>query len=707
MSIDGSCFLFLVLGYIDGAIFLCYNKFMKIKMLNNETINKIAAGEVIIRPVSVVKELVENAIDAGANHISVMIEAGGKNQIVIRDNGCGVAYNEIPLAFKRHATSKLTTIDDLETINSLGFRGEALSSVSAVARVQVTTRNENEEVGSFTSFEGGMLINQRVCSYNQGTEIKVWDLFFNTPARRKHMEKDKKEEGLIRDLMNKIALSHPNIAFQVKCNGRSVLDTPGSGKVIDVVNVLYGWEEGNNLIAIDYENSPMKLGGYIGNLKMMRNHREDQIFFINGRYIKNPQLAQALDEAYMGYTMKHQHPFGIIFIELPGRMLDINIHPAKTEIKILNESLICLLFKQGIRETLRGANLVVNIGDGKEQLSEKEMTQIINKIEIDKKIENSSADIIKKKTKDDQCSPDRDKMQKQTGSNFNDRMIKIEEKAQVHIAQIDPIVTNSKDVTHQSQNESSKADKDREMSNKNETLFFESKINQKNSESVFEKTNTFIVRDQAPTSKKENLPDLLKMKIVGQLFNGYILLEGMKEIYLIDQHAAHEAFLTQELEGLFKSGGLIPSQGLVTPIPVKIRPKDLDGVRNALAFYKKIGYECEVFGEDSLLVRSVPVLMGEPQTIELLKSAIDENICDTDEEYSGSDNVVSLRIKNKLISMACKAAIKGGQPLTQAEIQQLLTDLMRLDNPFTCPHGRPIITRLKEYELMKLFKRVI
>ncbi|HEY5556584.1 MAG TPA: DNA mismatch repair endonuclease MutL, partial [Acetobacterium sp.] len=292
---------------------------MKIKMLNMDTINKIAAGEVIIRPVSVIKELVENAIDAGATRITVDIEAGGKNQMIVRDNGCGIAYHEVPLAFKRHATSKLTSIDDLESIESLGFRGEALSSVSAVARVQVTTCNESEEVGSVTLFEGGTLINQRVCSYSQGTEMKVWDLFYNTPARRKHLEKDKKEAGLIRDLMEKLALSNPEVAFLVNSNGRSVLSTPGSGNILDVVSTLYGEEVASKLIPIRFENSPMKLKGFIGDLTTMRSHREDQIFFMNGRYVKNSRLGQALDSAYEGYTMKHQHPFGIVFMELPGR----------------------------------------------------------------------------------------------------------------------------------------------------------------------------------------------------------------------------------------------------------------------------------------------------------------------------------------------------------------------------------------------------
>ncbi|MDO9492020.1 DNA mismatch repair endonuclease MutL [Acetobacterium sp.] len=668
-------------------------------MLNSETINKIAAGEVIIRPVSVVKELVENAIDAGADQITVIVEAGGKNRITVRDNGCGIAYNEIPLAFKRHATSKLSTIGDLESIESLGFRGEALSSVSAVAKVQITTRFANEEVGSLTLFEGGKLINQRVCAYNCGTEITVRDLFYNTPARRKHMEKDKKEETIVRDLLEKIAISHPGIRFQLSSNGRIVLDTPGTGKVMDVVKGLYGVDTADSLIALSYENKPMKLEGFVGNLKTMRNHREDQVFFINGRYIKNNRLAQALDDAYEGYSMKHQHPLGIIFIELPGRMLDVNIHPAKTEIKILNESLICLLFKQGIRETLRNTNLIVELGTADNDYLEnnEKKTRFNNKIADNSDLKNHELNNQNSETEPNVSSTQITRTESQTTI---ETML---QKTPTTSSGDDPNLV--KPITEISK------DKQRAPAAKGEALLAPDLNNR-----VAEAPRIFEL-DQAKPEKsipgseplpvlKTDVKDLAKMKIVGQLFNVYILLEGEKEIYLLDQHAAHEAFITQELMEIFDRKESIPSQGLMTPIPIKIRPKDLAGIENALAEYKRFGYDCDVFGEDTLLVRSVPVLLGEPQSLDLLKSMIEENLFDSDEN-TNTNMVFSEKAKNKIITMACKAAIKGGQSLTQAEIRKLLENLMKLSNPYTCPHGRPIIMRLKEYELMKLFKRVI
>lgn len=690
-------------------------------MLNNETINKIAAGEVIIRPVSVVKELMENAIDAGADQIVIIIEAGGKNRITVRDNGCGISYDDLPLAFKRHATSKLDTIEDLENINSLGFRGEALSSVSAVAKVQIITRNDPEELGSLAIFDGGKLINQRVCAYNRGTEITVRDLFFNTPARRKHMEKDKKEELIVRDLAQKIAISHSGIRIQVNCNDRIVLDTKGTGNVIDVVKELYGVDIANNLIPLDYENKPMKLTGFVGNLKTLRNHREDQIFFINGRYIKNNHLAQALDEAYEGYCMKHQHPMGIIFIELPGRMLDVNIHPAKTEIKILNESLVCLLFKQGIRETLRNANLIVDVG------GEATQTETLT--------ENKSAAIQTEKAQH------REAIDRDSATKNNERSDHLENDSsdQITFENVDNTtalealkksVSGEKHKLKQPLNQRVDLVKphpdfdhcfeETDLENKKTTMIEINKVNNdKNSSEkkpndtlsnhnnrIAEERSEFQAETNNPRPMKKRVEDLVKMKIVGQLFNVYILLEGEKEIYLLDQHAAHEAFLTKELLDIFDRGEGLPSQGLMTADALKFHPKDLEQVEAKLEDYRKLGFDCDIFGADTLLVRSVPVLLGEPQSADLLKKMIDENIFINDDE-SLSKSMFSKKMKNKIISMACKAAIKGGQPLTQREIKKLLENLMALENPYTCPHGRPIIMRLKEYELMKLFKRVV
>jgi DNA mismatch repair protein MutL len=637
---------------------------MKIKMLNSDTINKIAAGEVIVRPVSVIKELVENSIDAGSTRITIEIEAGGKNYLTVRDNGCGIAYQEVSLAFKRHATSKLIVIDDLETIDSLGFRGEALSSVAAVSRVEITTRFETEEIGSITRLEAGKFINQRVASYGKGTEIKVWDLFFNTPARRKHLEKEKKEERLIRELVEKLALSNPTISFVFTSNQRQIFNTPGSGKVLDVIATFYGQDVTSKLIAVNYENQPMKITGFIGDLSMMRNHRMDQLFFMNARYIKSLSLSQSFDDAYDGYTMMHKHPFGILFIELPGRMLDINIHPAKTEIKILNESLVLLLFKQGIRETLKNANLVVDIGNitdkkSSEMNHEKVMMNDQPPNGVASQLKNESVTLLETASQEQM-------MLKEYSEPSYDEACKPEIIIKDHLSQVEPMIKEKPTIT------------------------------------ITKENNGIYENCEIKSNRKIERPDFTKMKIIGQLFNTYLLLEGDKVIFLIDQHAAHEAFLTQQLMTIFNKNEKMVRQGLLVPIPLKIRPKDMQRIKQSLEMYEALGYDCDIFGEESLMIRSVPVLMGEPQTSQWLN----ELISNESMVFEGNE-MHTVKNRDKIIQMACKAAIKGGQDLTIIEIKQLLKDLMSLDNPFTCPHGRPIISKLREYELMKLFKRVV
>ncbi|URN83072.1 DNA mismatch repair endonuclease MutL [Acetobacterium wieringae] len=582
-----------------------------------------------------------------------------------------------------------------------------------------------KRLGAKPCSRGGALIHQRVCAYNRGTEITVKDLFYNTPARRKHLGKDKKEEAILRDQLEKIAISHPEIRFQLSSNGRMVLDSPGTGKVIDVVKKLFGGELADNLIPLNYENKPMKLKGFVGNLKTMRTHREDQMFFINGRFIKNNRLSKALDEAFEGYSMKHQHPLGIVFIELPGRMLDVNIHPAKTEIKILNESLVCLLFKQGIRETLRNASLIVELGTAHtvdfDDVNEK------NKYADKKPTGNHDAEIFYNTDKVTSVSVAQNNQPEEqttietvlsssalmTSANCLDTELSSSEKRMGFGVdqRKSALPGQSEEVLNTaSLTESLKVEK--MAFSENADVYFSSDRRRQvdNALSIFEPgrpdPEKGIQASDSSTSIRADIKDLTKMKIVGQLFNVYILLEGDKEIYLLDQHAAHEAFLTEELMRLFNRQEILPSQGLMTPIPLKIRPKDLVGIEQTLVQYKSLGYDCDVFGEDTLLVRSVPILLGEPQSPDLLKLMIDENLFECEDRFC-ENNVFSEKAQNKIISMACKAAIKGGQSLTQVEIKRLLENLTNLDNPYTCPHGRPIIMRLKEYELMKLFKRVI
>lgn len=624
---------------------------MKIKMLNHETINKIAAGEVIIRPVSVIKELVENAIDAASTRICVSVEKGGKASICVTDNGTGIAYNEVPLAFKRHATSKILTLNDLETIDTLGFRGEALSSIAAVSHVRITTRDAEEEIGSQSFFENSEMINQRVCPYENGTEILVTDLFYNTPARQKHLQKGKNEEKFVRDILEKLSMSHPEIQFEYISDGRLVFRTSGSGKLQDVIESLYGRQFFSGLRELKIDNDPMHLRGYISDLTLTRSTKEEQIFFINNRYVKNKCLSRAFEEAYEGYMMLHRHPLGIIFMSLPGRMLDINIHPAKTEIQILNESLVSMLFKQGIRDALRAESLIVDIAE-----------------------------------------PENDQKQLDEANS---------EKTEEPLTFIDP------EEQHFVSEQTTKLPKEGEKITKESAI---SKPVVQFEGSVSSTAQPVLYRQQEPETKAyaaENVvemhavksPDFSNARIIGQLFSTYILLEKGDEILMIDQHAAHEAFMYQELKQRFAKEETFPAQTLLIPQRVEIslrEAEEFDAYQEAL---KQYGFDCDLCGPSQLIVRSVPIILGEPQSTELLRAFI--------EYRSYEDAEKSKSLIEKIISMSCKSAIKGHQDLSIDEIRALLDHLSKLENPYTCPHGRPIILRLKEYDLKKLFKRVV
>ncbi|MGN0194744.1 MAG: DNA mismatch repair endonuclease MutL [Pseudoramibacter sp.] len=618
---------------------------MKIKMLAPTTIEKIAAGEVIVRPASVVKELAENAIDAGSDHIHVAIEQGGKRSIRIRDNGEGIPYNEVRLAFTRHATSKLSEIEDLNHLETLGFRGEALASIAAVSHVTIRTIAKTEELGSESIFEGGRCVNQRVMPYNRGTAIEVKDLFYNVPARQKHMMKDKTEERAIHQMMGRIALSHPEIAFKLTADGRDVFATPGDGKLQSVIECLYGRTFFNSLRKLEAKNEPMELQGYIGDLTSMRSSKDRQILFINGRTVENRGLSRAFEEAYQGYLMNHKHPVGIIFMTLPGRMLDVNVHPSKMEIGILNQSLVDILFRQEIRRTVQRMDLTVDLG---KKLAEPQESR-------------KEAPLFKKQeTRSEQ--------------------FKVDTKFQPEV--LAPLQRKAEPFTVKE-------------------AVTPLKIAAKPQQAALLKKESIQQPLNNPAAADAGRPhlDLHHVRIVGQLFKTFILLEKEDSAILIDQHAAHEAFMFENLRKKMISEAQIPSQTLLVPQTVDVSREMVIQFENVKDQLSQKGFQCDVFGETTMLVRGVPVLLGEPQSADMLPLWI--------ENLLTGDPALKEKQWLKIATMACKAAVKGNQELTKEEIQKLLEDLMTLKNPYTCPHGRPIILYLKKYELEKLFKRVV
>ncbi|MEG0378587.1 MAG: DNA mismatch repair endonuclease MutL, partial [Eubacterium sp.] len=544
--------------------------------------------------------LVENSIDAGADRIRITIEKGGKTSISVTDNGVGIAYNEVPLAFKRHATSKILTIEDLENVDTLGFRGEALSSISALARVCITTKMMDEEIGSQSYFEGGTFVNQRVCTYDKGTEILVSDLFYNTPARQKHLQKDKNEEKFIRDILEKLSLSHPEISFTYVSDGREVFKTLGTGELKDVIESLYGRDFFSRLRPLNTENTPMCLKGYISDLTLTRSTKEEQIFFVNNRYVKNKGLAKAFEEAYEGYMMLHKHPVGIIFIDLPGRMLDVNIHPAKTEIQILNESLVTILFKQGIRDGLKKQNLVVDVSEvirpNKRENEAVEDTIIENPVSFFQmeasgfKVPEVQEEVGTKEVLKKQEDVKESDIEQKVDPADKKRTIKTSETYEPK--KIEPILAQHSDMDKEPVAQS----KDRILESKSEYVY------------------------------KRTAPDFEHAKIIGQLFSTYVLLEKGDEILMLDQHAAHEAFLYEELRQRFEQDTDFPAQNLLVPQTIEVSLREAENFEQLQPELMKYGFDCDLFGRDALMVRSVPIILGEPQPVELIKAFIESRV---------------------------------------------------------------------------------
>ncbi len=578
---------------------------MKIKVLNQDTINKIAAGEVIIRPASVVKELVENAIDAGSKTIRIEVIDGGKKSIRVVDDGVGIAYNEIPLAFKRHATSKISFLEDLDRLSTMGFRGEALSSIAAVADVRISTRYNEEELGSESRFKDGLLKERKVIPFNKGTDLVVEDLFKEIPARFKFLKKQDTEERHIRDALSKIALAHPDIDFTYVSNDRKRFQTSGRDDLKQTAYEIYGPSFTEHLHEFSYENAPLKIYGLIGDLEARRNNRNNQIFFINGRYVNSKFFSELFEEQWQGLLMKHQYPSGVIFIELPPSMLDFNIHPQKTEIRILNKSLVGILFKQSISQTLKDLDLIP-------QISFQEEEETIDEI---------------------QDAPPEPKFEPKQRS-FIERKV---------LPEIVPAQTNT--------------------------------INEK---------------------PKKNFT-LEGKDLIGILFKTYIVLEEDDSLFLIDQHAAHEAVKFEALKDHFNSNRPLASQFLLIPKEVPATSVDIEAFLKHQDELEALGFSADT-DDEKLYVKSVPILFRDPEDPDLILDFI---------HFLDGDGPKPDPELFRLAQAACKSAVKGGDKLSSPEVFELLEALERLNNPYTCPHGRPIILEHRKNELEKAFKRIV
>lgn len=629
----------------------------KIAVLEKSTIDKIAAGEVVERPSSVVKELVENAIDAGASAITVEIKDGGKSYIRITDNGCGIPEDELSVAFMRHSTSKLRDASELADIHTLGFRGEALSSISAVSRVEMITKPADTLMGVRYVIEGSKEVSLDKIGAPDGTTIMVYQLFFNTPARKKFLKTDTTEASYISELMERLALSHPDISFCFISNKKEKIHTSGNGNLMDTIYQIYGRLIASNLLAVEKETDLLKVSGFIGNSNVARGNRSLENFYINGRYIKSPLLSKSVEEGYVGYLMQHQYPFCVLMITTKEASVDVNVHPTKQEVRFDDEMAIADIFKSLIFERLH-------------------QREDIAEVTLD---ENVQAAPLRKTTENDATDPGSESMTCEPESKKEETIIEVapepfeksrlEKMRQKITAQIHADTPYERKYQEYYQEKEKEQDQSRE-----EKVTYE---------------QTSFLSEQARA----------KHRIIGQVFDTYWLIEHDNKLYIIDQHAAHEKVLFERMMKQLQDKEMT-TQYVSPPIIVSLTRAEQDILKRYEEVFSELGYVISSFGGNEFAIEGVPGNLFSFDVKEFFMELLAS--CGELKGNDGHDMIVE-----KVASMSCKAAVKGNNCLSYPEIEELLDELLSLENPYHCPHGRPTIIAMTKYELEKKFKRIV
>lgn len=617
----------------------------KIAVLEKATIDKIAAGEVVERPASVVKELVENAIDAGADAITVEIKDGGKSYIRITDNGCGIPEEELPVAFLRHSTSKLRDASELSDIHTLGFRGEALSSISAVSRVEMITKPQTELMGVRYVVEGSQEVSMDKIGAPDGTTIMVYQLFFNTPARKKFLKSDITEASYISELMERLALSHPDVSFLFISNKKEKIHTSGNGNLMDTIYQIYGRQIASNLLAVEKETDLLMVSGFIGNSNVARGNRSLENFYINGRYIKSPLLSKAVEEGYVGYLMQHQYPFCVLQITTKEAAVDVNVHPTKQEVRFDDEIAIADIFKTLVFERLH-------------------QREDIAEVTLDEEIE--------KEKEKEQSKP---VTEERTPEPFEKaRLQQMREKITKQIHADTPYERKYQEFYQKRESDTNAHAPKQELPETSKPATYEQ--------------TSFLTREARA-----------KHHIIGQVFDTYWLIEHDNKLYIIDQHAAHEKVLYERMMKQLKNKEMT-TQYVSPPIILSLTIAEQDILERFADVFAELGYVISPFGGNEFAIEGVPgnLFSFDVKTffMELLAS------CDSLKGNDGYDMILE-----KIASMSCKAAIKGNNQLSRPEIEALLEELLSLENPYHCPHGRPTIIAMTKYELEKKFKRIV
>lgn len=640
-----------------------------IAILNQETIDKIAAGEVVERPCSVVKELVENAIDAGSTAITVEIKEGGISFIRITDNGCGIERDQVAVAFYRHSTSKIRSAEDLLTVKSLGFRGEALSSISAVARVELITKTYDELTGTRYVIEGSKELSNEEIGAPDGTTFIVKDLFYNVPARRKFLKTAQTEGSYISDMVEKLALSHPDISFKFINNNQTKLHTSGNGNRKDIIYHIFGREISSSLLEVKHECEYFKVEGFIGKPVITRGNRNYENYFINGRYVKSNILSRAIEEAYKNFLMQHQYPFTVLYFTFFSE-LDVNVHPTKMELRFDNNNEIYVELCDTIYAILSHKEMIPEVP--------------VDSTPAPKKIVHEYKEPIPEP--------------------FEKRRIN-----EVRAAE-------SRSVYGQSVTSAAKAPAVNEQLTDNTSKLQTAKASASalvagtgNSVELAPETSTAYEPAQVVTGTQQTLGDYDKVfltesskkqfSIIGQLFKTYWLIEFEDKLYIIDQHAAHEKVLYEKTMARLANKDFT-SQRISPPIVLTLDARECEMLEKYRPQIEQFGYEVEHFGGKEYMISAIPDNLFNIDMKDLFIEMLDDFSNATGRQTPDI-------ITEKVASMSCKAAVKGNDKLTLPEINKLIDELLSLDNPYNCPHGRPTIISMSKYEIEKKFKRIV
>lgn len=770
-----------------------------IVLLDDLTINKIAAGEVIERPASVIKEMVENSIDAGANNITVEIKNGGISYIRVSDNGKGIAPDDLEIAFERHATSKIRKAEDLNVVTSMGFRGEALASIAAIANVEMTSKTESQDTGYKITVEAGNILDKQEVGCQTGTTIVVQNLFFNTPVRYKFLKKDYTEAGYIEDVITRIALVNPNIAIKLINTGKTVIQTNGNGDMKSVIYSIYGKDVATGILPVDYTYEDIEITGVIGKPEIARSNRSNQLFFVNKRYIKDKMLTAATEQAYKGLIPIGKYGFVVLNINMNPSKVDVNVHPAKLEVRFEEENKIFQSIYHAIKNTLLKSELVadteksserseqvknepskglfdfrknetkkieqyndeeskiktnvgqgehgenfsnINIGQGGpvntadileqlKKMKENLQKQIENKPKIDVEVqENEQKNELEQLNQEDEkenkiIDENNDKteenLQKQPEKDNEEELEKEQEEEKQNIEGILPVETKQNVeetvVTETKPEEKLKEIKEqiKELENINyeettpqdfntmyEKLFGRKPIENEQlpEEQPKENKNTAVDLINDNISVFEQIEEYKKpiYKFIGIAFNTYIIIEMDKEMYIIDQHAAHERIMYEKVKKNYYSESSKDSQMLLLPDVITLTHKEMEIAKDNMDLFKNAGFSLEEFGENTIKLTGVPTVCLDIDNKELFLETLDEI------------NTIARTAKQEkeerfIATVACKAAVKANMVLDKAEVENLMDKLLELPNPFTCPHGRPTAIKMSKYDIERKFAR--